>query len=656
MENLVLERKEERVLIAAKDFDEAGPLSKEEKKQKLLSIIDTMTMDDEGFLTLMKYIPQLEKSQIFANTVWENPEKLIPALVGGTLKAGFPTEVLEILSELRMLHRTTDPQSSEQEKQTALEFLKEVVVKNLNLLFPESSEESRNKGNAATGIKLERLFVFIIEHIPSDEIKESLAEEVKVLSAQRRIVTDRLVQMLKLVEERIPLQEGQPADDELQYYLDALKYPSDGARQYPEIADYVQFLKTANALVLKEEAVNHGENMMNTGLVSNTHVVLLNYLCDNEPDLVPFCLALEGYGIVEWENHREFILMLVDRGITLDFPPSVYGLHSFLGRSLMSRDPVRNALTRLTNIKLHPEVKTQLRHKREHMHDDELTLLIAGVICILGTPLGIGQGNNPTCQSARGISMWSQHSPAKLMQMIILCATHNSLDVTYEGDFLESKTVLKGLTTSFDFNLDPVSIVLVPHLDKLYNAMMEKAALKHPYVDPHSSVNPEFYGSFIQNGFVAVYDNVFHAIKDFDRSVAIFYHSYHPDYNGGNPVVYPVPLGIFITTSQAEMLGFHAISLLRIDKDPKGEWRAYFLNPNDEGRQDWGQGVEPSVFGNGEEPGESSLPFHHLVSRVYAFHFNELTIKNKPLDLPEEITQKIEKLARESWGRKYNWI
>lgn len=655
MSKLVSERKEERVAEAARALAKASPMRREERKQKLLSAIDALTMDDEGFDLLLQQVPHLVKMGIFKDTVWEHPEKLVPTLVGGTLQAGFPTDVMEILSEMRMLHVANADDTSEQEKKQALDFLREVVVKNMNLLYAESTEERRNASDAS-GKKLERLFLFIIEHIPTDDIKQSFADEIEVLVAQRRIVTDRLVQMLQLVEDRIPLKKGQSADDRLQFYLTALKYPSDGTQKHTDRESYHQFLRGANSEVLREEAMDHGEKMAATGLVSDSHVILLQHLGSHQPDFVPACLQLEGYGFVEWENHRDFILQLIEKGITLDYPQSVYGLHCLLGRSLLSRSPVKNALMRLFNLTLHPNVKNILGHKRSHFHNDEMTLLIAGVVCILGSPLGIGQGNNPTCQSARGISMWSQHSPAKLLQMIMLCAKENTLDITYEGEFLESRTAGEGLTKNFDFNLDPVSIVLVPHLDKLYNAMMTKAALKHPYVDPHSSVNPEFYGSFIQNGFEAVYDNVFHAIKDYNRAVAIFYHSFHPKYNGDNPVVYPVPLGIFITTAQGEMLGFHAISLLRVARDPNGEWRIYFLNPNDEGRQDWGQGITPSVHGNGEEPGESSLPFHQMVSRVYAFHYNELMVKNSVLEIPDEEIERVEKLARESWGRKYNWI
>ena len=44
--------------------------------------------------------------------------------------------------------------------------------------------------------------------------------------------------------------------------------------------------------------------------------------------------------------------------------------------------------------------------------------LLAAVLGVFGLPLGVGQGNNPTCQSARAISMWAFNDPDYLLQMI----------------------------------------------------------------------------------------------------------------------------------------------------------------------------------------------------------------------------------------------
>ena len=103
------------------------------------------------------------------------------------------------------------------------------------------------------------------------------------------------------------------------------------------------------------------------------------------------------------------------------------------------------------------------------------------------------------------------------------------------------------------------------------------------------------------------------------------------------------------------MIGFHAVSLLRVRKDDSGQMRAYFLNPNNEGRQDWGQGIKPAVMGHGEKHGESSLPFDQFASRIYAFHYNTLEAKDHLNEVPKSTVAKVKKLAKESWGQSYSW-
>src|SRR5690606_24993777 len=105
---------------------------------------------------------------------------------------------------------------------------------------------------------------------------------------------------------------------------------------------------------------------------------------------------------------------------------------------------------------------------------------------------------------------------------------------------------------------------------------------------------------------------------------------------------------ICITTVYGKMLGFHAISIQRIAKDPKGEYRVYFYNPNNDSSQNWGQGIKPAVRGHGEYEGESSLPFHQFVSRLYAFHYNPYE-QGDAFAVEDETVEQIEKLARESW-------
>jgi hypothetical protein len=168
-------------------------------------------------------------------------------------------------------------------------------------------------------------------------------------------------------------------------------------------------------------------------------------------------------------------------------------------------------------------------------------------------------------------------------------------------------------------------------------------------------VNPSFYGHWIPNGFISAYNYLTQSIHQYDQFVRTFYAAFHPSYNGGKQIIYPVPTGLFITNAKAEMLGFHAVSILRVSEDPEGKMRVYFLNPNNEGRQDWGQGINPTIHGHGEEAGESSLPFAHFTARAYAIHFKSTGIEERKLKVPAEIVNQVSELAKNSWGKKYIW-
>jgi hypothetical protein len=389
--------------------------------------------------------------------------------------------------------------------------------------------------------------------------------------------------------------------------------------------------------------------------VSGYHSILLRKIVEDYPELTPRCLHLNDRGTAEWKKFNEMISTIIQEIVTWDNSQCIYGLSRMLGKGLFSQRPVRVGLENLRRIKINSQVEKRIL-KSISASDTDITALqylIGGTIKVLGQPLGVGQGNNPTCQSARGISMWAQHSPAKLINMITTVATQNNLQMRFENHTLTSNHLAKGLVDQLDYNLDVVSVILVPHLDKIYNEMMKLSTGR--LEDPHKWVNPTMYGHWIRVGFASCYDYMTNSILDYQGFIKICYAFFHPEFNDNNHIVYPNPVGIFITSNKGNMIGFHAVSLLRVDKSPSGEFRAYFLNPNNEGRQDWGQNIRPSVYGNGEKHGESSLPFYQFAARLYAFHYSPLDSKKRINAVPSEELKKVEKLARESWGKSYNW-
>ncbi|WKN33223.1 hypothetical protein PZB74_07705 [Porifericola rhodea] len=639
------------------EFLEASELTRADKANKLLSQVDMLSLTFEGIAHLYTKIGALEEAGIFKDTPWNEPKRLVPTLVKGTLKSGHPNSSTELLSELRILgYARGEIQSSLISQEEAAAFLEEVLVHNLEFVFQEPTEETRINLSERELKKISLLFKFLLEHSRLEGIKEKLAEEITIICEQRPVVTRPAREIISLVKEKMDLSSDSESDRILKMYVDELYAPSAATREHQTTEAYEQFLKEASADMLARESYELGNAMRSHGLVSNFHAsLLLHLVAQEQDDLVPAALKLNDTGEAEWYHHKKFVRKLFREVIHPYNAQCIYGFAKMLEKGLFSRQAVRAGLDNMRRMRLHSKTEEAIRQSivQKHPQVNALQYLIGALIRILGQPLGVGQGNNPTCQSARGISMWSQHAPAKLINLVITAATQNNIVFRFEGKELESSLLGKGLVENLDYNLDAVSVILVPNLDKVYNEMMRLATGRTE--DPHKWVNPALYGQWIQIGFASVYNYLLNAIHDFKGFQKVLYASCHPDYNGGQRLVYPNPVGIYITSSRGDMLGFHAVSLLRVRRDPQGAMRAYFLNPNNEGRQDWGQGIKPSVFGHGEKHGESSLPFYQFASRVYAFHYNSLETKNWIDKVPEDEVAKVEELARESWGRAYVW-
>ncbi len=639
------------------EFAAATVLTRPEKAKKVMGQIDLLTVSEEGIAEVYGRIPELTEAGIFEGSAWADPSKLVPSLVNGTYKSGHPNSTIELLSELRMLAIAKGDMPSKVVSQDDAEhYIQEVFVANLEFVFNDPQEETRLVMNEHELNKVHGLFNFLSKHTSFDTIKGALAEELTLICAQRPVVTEKQRKIIAMVKDKIELNPEKPEDVALLNLQRTIYRPTEGSVG-KDFNEYREFIATLDNSTLYAEAKAMGESMLEFGLVSQYQAVLLTFLIkENHLKTVPACLGLNPTGEARWNELTDYVSELILETIHPYNAQCIYGLSKMMENGVLSREAVRSGLSNLMNIEIHPEVEKRIFKSTRTPHEkiSARQYLIGSLLRILGQPLGVGQGNNPTCQSARGISMWSQHAPAKLIHMVQTAAEHNDLSFRFEGEEIKYSTSAVGLVHNLDHNLDAVSVTLVPMLDKIYNEMMRRASGRGE--DPHKWVNPALYGQWIQIGFASAYDNLSFAIVDFDGFMRIFYAMCHPEFNGGHRLVYPNPVGIFITSAKGEMLGFHAVSLLRVDETEKGELRAYFLNPNNEGRQDWGQQIKPSVYGNGEHPGESSLPLHHFAARVYAFHYNNLEAHQRTLDIPAEAIEKVSKLARESWGKAYTWL
>lgn len=631
---------------------EGSSLTRAQHVARLLSQVDVLTDSREGLEVLLSRMPEVVEAGVFRDGPWEHPDRLVPALVAGTLKAGGQSTLMEVLSELRMVAIARGEVSSEAlSAEGAQEFLRDVLVNSLALLFPGHTEEDREL-EPSVRTKIDGLMGVLREQVPLEEIKSALATEIELVCQQRPIVTHRALEMIGLVEAELELESGGADVDRLRRFVKAVRGPSPASASR-SVEAYGEWLAAAGAGTLKSECQHLAGTMRDTGLAVGAHAMLARAVA-SEPALLARLLDLDSGGRAELEDHGELVARLIEETVHPSTARVVYGLGRLLDRGLLSHQPVQVGLERIASLELHPAVAEAIRAARPESPLDPRQLLLADCICVLGQPLGVGQGRNPTCQSARGISLWSRHAPGKLLEKIRTVARTNDLGMRFEGDVVRSSQTGVGLLEpeSLDDLLDAVSLVMVPHLDRIYNEMMRRAGGRGE--DPHKWVNPAMYGHWIPNGFASAYDAVTGAIADYPSFLRTFYATHHPDFNRGHDLAYPNPVGIFLTSSSGALIGFHAVSILHVRR-VDGEVRIFLYNPNSEGRQRWHTDISPTVAGHGEEPGESSLPFDQFASRVYAFHYNTSDVGDLDAVDPDEMAR-VEAAARESWGRSYQWL
>ena len=317
-----------------------------------------------------------------------------------------------------------------------------------------------------------------------------------------------------------------------------------------------------------------------------------------------------------------------------------------LERGILYQQGVAQSLWRQLNLRLSEWSKNQLL-MRWGSEVSAGTRLLEGVLCMLGTPLGVGQGNNPTCQSARALSIWANSDPTYLLQIITSAARDNEICMNFEGQSLSSREAVLNPSQVHPYDLDSVSTLLVPHLDFIYMEMGRLCLTREG--DPHRWINPEFHGWWVGRGFCINVDVQTGQLVDLEGFIRNFYAYYHPYYNGNQPLIHPQPAGIAVTDSSARFIGWHAITIERVALDQSGNMRVYFFNPNNDSGQDWGNGVKVSTADNGERFGEGSLHFEEFASRIYIFHYNSLD-QGEPFNVPQDKLELVQNLVIESWG------
>lgn len=637
-------------------FDEAIALLEQApefaKPGKLGRVFDTarrVLLHPQGCAALEHRAVVLESSGVFLGSDWAHPESLIPALTPHTLASSDAnTLVIEALSELRLLavargqyqHATI---SSDQ----AHHFLTQVLASNLSYLFSTASEAERETQGKLAELP-RNLLKYLAVSVGYEHVIDQLINEIWRILQQRPIQVNpvkHMVTQIALCQANPEIDlgtSGQGADR----LVSSLFGPTQACREDPGITIYQERLDFMDSAALQSEAAGFARAMHDTGLASAYHAILMRHLLRQGEHLLPEAMGLSSTGRDCMLCYQELVLALIDKGIHADTPQAIYGLALMLERGILYQPPVAPALWRQLRLPLSSWSRERLVAAFGSSVDPEAVLL-EGVLCILGQPLGVGQGNNPTCQSARALSMWAYNDPDYLLQMVTWAARDDEIIIHFEGEPISSRESLGGVAVTLPIDLDPVSLLVVPHLDRIYAEMGRRCIGREG--DPHRWVNPEFHGWWSGRGFCLNVDVPTGNLVDLDDFLRHFYAVYHPYHNGNQPLIHPQPAGIAVTDSAARFIGWHAITILRVNLDQKEQMRVYFYNPNNDSGQNWGDGVTVSTAGHGERFGEASLPFAQFLSRLYIYHYDPLE-HGEPASITRQELDEVIGYIERSWG------
>lgn len=632
----------------------APSFSKFTHQSQLLSRAQKLLRNEAGIAALYEYAPEFDAAGVFLGGDWLDPSQLEPALVGRTLRAGGAGATMECLSELRLLAIANGRADSDQMNAgQAHDFLREVLASNLDLVFPVATETTREADSAALA-RVHALLGFLFARVGAGSILDSLVDEVERVMAQRPIVLSRAEALLSAAERAIATgQVDAPTAERAAPWIAALRGPTELSAG-SSADDYSTALARLDPDALRAEAAAFGRAMARHGLVCPAHADLLQHLSGAAPEHLSLALDLGDAGHSVLAEHSTEIVALIDAGIDRSTAHAVYGLSRLLNDGAARLQVVLPGLQRLSRLDVHSSVAEMLAlAEGSEPGASAATRLVAGALAILGQPRGVDQGFNPTCQAARAICLWACNDPAHLLDLIAESAETNDLALDFEGQPIRSSAAGVGLSHTLHTELDPVSLVLTPHLDRIYVEMGRCTVGR--VGDGHRWVNREMHGAWVAPDFAALIDLSSYAIRCFDDFVRLFYASYHPAFNGGRDLVYAQPCGIAATDATGTYIGWHAISIQRVARDPNDDWRVYFFNPNRDKGQNWGGGIETSTAGAGELVGESSLPFGQFASRLYVFHYRGEALGD-PTAVPAEDVMAIRALVEASWGRRFPWI
>ncbi|WP_245306348.1 hypothetical protein [Roseovarius aestuariivivens] len=636
--------------VATERLERARPFAKARYLGPVLDVVARLLPIEGGVDAICKRAVRLDQAGLFSGSDWDRPESLMPQLVGTSLISDDPSlRALEAVNLARFLAVATEEARHDNlHVDGARHFLTQVLALNLRDVFGHSDEAARVMGERYETKR--RLMLYIADHIGLTDVLGVLVSEIWRLLEQRSVQVGVVKDMIAQIAIALHEKGTEPGSTRLgaERLVSALFGPTAASLDDPGVDVYLDRIAHADEAGLSREAMGFARAMHDTGLVSDYHVAFLLWAVEyKDRPLIPEALGLGSTGLDCWRHYRRLIEDLIRTAVTPATPQAIYGMSTLLDRGVLHHAPMVPALDRQIRLKLRGGARERLELGFSPQASPE-THLLAGVLQVIGQPLGVGQGANPTCQSARAIAMWALNDPDFLLHLVTQAAEFDTLLMQFEGQPINSADLPAGLAGFGPVDADPVSVLLVSHLDRIYAEMGRRCVGRAG--DPHRWINPEFHGWWVARDCAVAVDVTTGDLADYDNFLRRFFITYHPEFNGNQPVTHPQPAGIAVTDPQCQFVGWHAISILRVGEDQSGDMRVYFYNPNNDSGQDWGGGVIVSTSGHGERYGEGSLTFEQFLSRVYLFHDAPLREKTSETAVPEDALARVRAQALDTWA------
>ncbi|MGO1500842.1 MAG: hypothetical protein ACTHWH_06115, partial [Marinobacter sp.] len=408
---------------------------------EVIEAAQALMFSHEGLDALYERVPAIEAAGFFGGSDWDYPQTLVPSLAVRTVRHGEPAATLvESLSQIRLLAVArgdyTHPSISAEH---AHHFLVQVLAMNLDLVVSDLQESDRLRPDRL-GYAVQNLYHYLLRYLGYENLLEHLVAEVWRILAQRPVQVDGVKQMVTQIAVCVQKPDalgGDVGDDALQL-INAVFSPTEGCREDPGLDVYAERLANMDDATLLQEAINFAQAMHSTGLVSAYMPVFIRYLRGRWNALIPTALGLSYTGADAFHCYPALIHTLIDEALFPETSQCAYGLAMMLERGILYAPPVAPSLWRQIRLSLCEAASQKIVAVFGRSRSPECFLL-ADVLNVLGRPLGVGQGNYPTCQSTRALSMWAYNMPVELLQILAWAARDDEVVMRFEGNSISSR-------------------------------------------------------------------------------------------------------------------------------------------------------------------------------------------------------------------------